>query len=313
MKIITTALAVGIGSFAFASPAVAEGSKTTVTTTSANGFHTTVQTKEAPAFTPSFAASRAGVSIDLWPSEKNLAATAGAELSLQIARKLFLDLAYSGAFAHVGDAIDKGDNIGWGNPSIGLHVADSPSRQFSYHFGVGFTAPVLQDPSKEVSNAAFYALRIRGYMDADRFVRGHMAASASLGMEWNPFGPIYLRGMLRPVVYIPTSDKYTAFPTIRAGLPEQSPGDTVVTVEHAVDLELRSKIGLGGGIRAQGVYTPMRDDLIQTALEPFVQIVPRRSGLYARVGMPVAIDPDLGPGFSGDKLAAVRVQIGGQW
>lgn len=305
MKKITTVLAVGMALSAFASTAFADDVEVT----------TTVSTDDAaPAFIPSFAASRAGVSVDLWPTRDNFSTSFGAELQLRVAPKLFLDLSYQAAFAHIGDAIDAGDNLGFGNPVAGIHFADTPTRGFSYFIGGSITAPLLQDPSDQVSNAAFYGQRNRGYYDADRFVRGHMAARAAIGMELQSLLPFILRGEVRPVVYIPTSDKYEAFPEDRTALTPGGGGDTAVTLEHAMELELRSDMGMGVGVRLQGVFMPTADDMLQTVAEPFLQVVPKRDGLYARVGVPVALDPGLGMGLTGNnKLAAIRVNIGGQW
>jgi hypothetical protein len=300
MKKITTVLAVGTALFACASPALADEMDRAGET--------------SPAFTPSFAASRAGAVVDLWPTRNNFSTTFGGELQLRVADKLFVDLSYQAAFAHIGDAIDAGDNLGFGNPTIGVHIADAPSRNFAYFVGVGVTAPVLQDPGDEAANAAFYGQRIRGYYEADRFTSGYMAARVGVGMEWQGARPFILRGELRPVVYIPTNDRYAAFPKDRTGLPTTDRGATEVTIEHAMDLELRADMGLGGGVRLAGTLMPTHDDMIQVVAEPFLQMTPKRQGLYARLSFPVAIDEDLGFGLTEeDKLAAIRVNIGGQW
>lgn len=313
MKTIATVLAVGTALFTLASPAVADDAKPVDTQANFEA-DTHLPDEDIPTFTPSFAASRAGAVVDLWPTKNNFSTTFGGELQLRVAPKLFLDLSYQAAFAHVGDAIDAGDNLGFGNPTLGVHFADAPARHFSYFLGASLTAPVLQDPSDEAGNAAFYGQRNRGYYDADRFVKGHMAARLAVGMELQGARPFILRGEVRPVVYIPTSNKHPAFPKDRTGLPTTDAGDTAVTVEHALDLELRADVGFGGGLRLQGVFMPTQDDMLQLVAEPFLQIAPRRQGFYARVGFPVAMDEDLGFGLTGeDKLAAIRVNIGGQW
>lgn len=300
MKTIATVLAVGTGLFAFAPPAFADG--------------LSHDTRVGTRFTPSFAANRAGITADLWPTRDNFSTSFGAELHLRAAPKLFLDLRYQGAFAHVGDAADAGDYLGFGNPIVGVHFADTPTHGFSYFIGGSIAAPLLQDPSTQVKNAAFYGERNRGYYDADRFVLGHTAVRGSLGMEVQSLLPFILRGEVNPVVYIPTSDKYAAFPETRAGLPSGKAGDTAVTIEHALELELRADVGFGAGVRLQGVFMPTQNDMFQSVAEPFLQVVPKREGLYARVGVPVAIDPDLGLGLTGNnKLAGIRVNIGGQW
>lgn len=303
MKSITAAFAAGVSLSIFPSPALADDLPGVF---DGDDDHL--------AFTPSFAASRAGVVADLWPTEDNFSTTLGVELQLGVAPKLFLDLSYQGAFAHVGDALDAGDYLGFGNPVIGLHFADAPARGFAYFIGGSVTVPLLQDPADAARNAAFYGMRNRGYYDADRFVLGHMAVRAAIGMELQQLRPFLLRGEVRPVVYLPTNEEHEAFPTERAGLPTGDGGDTAVALEHAVDLELRSDSGFGAGVRLQGVFLPTQDDMFQAVAEPFLQMSPRRDGLYARVGFPVALDPGLGMGLTGNnKLAAIRVNIGGQW
>jgi hypothetical protein len=264
-------------------------------------------------FTPAFAASRAGGFVDLWPTKDNFSTIFGGELQLGVTKELFVDLSYAAAFAHVGDALDSGDNLGFGNPTIGVHVVAKPAERFHFFAGVSATPPLLQDPNKEVSNAAFYGQRIRGFYEADRFVRGHMAARLALGMEWNPAEALFIRGEIRPVVFIPTNDKFPVIADDRLNLPSTGKGATEVMIEQAAEIEGRTKMGLGFGARLQAVSMPMRDDMMQLTAEPFINLTPRRAGLYARVGAPIALDEDLGPGFDRNKLIGARVQIGGQW
>lgn len=264
-------------------------------------------------FTPAFAASRAGGFVDLWPTRNSFSMIFGGELQIGLSKRVFVDLSYASAFAHIGDAIDAGDNLGFGNPTVGMHVVGAPSDRLHFFVGASVTAPLLQDPGTEVSNAAFYGQRIRGFYEADRFARGHMAARAAIGMEWRVADPLFIRGEVRPVVLIPTSDKFPGITDDRINLPAEGRGEVEVNIEHALEIEGRTDMGLGFGARLQGVATMMRDDMLQLTAEPFINLTPRRQGLYARVGFPIAIDEDLGPGFDEDKLVGARLQIGGQW
>jgi hypothetical protein len=264
-------------------------------------------------YTPAFAASRAGGFVDLWPTRRNFSTSFGGELQLGVTKNVFIDLSYAAAFAHVGDAVDAGDNLGFGNPTVGVHGVGRTSERFHFFVGASITAPLLQDPNQEVSNAAFYAQRIRGYYDADRFARGHMAARVSAGMEWRAADPLFIRGEIRPVVFIPTNDKYSAIADDRLDLPTEGAGDAQVVLEQALEIEGRTDMGLGFGARLQAVGMMMRDDMMQLTAEPFINLTPRRQGLYARAGFPIALDEDLGFGFEDDKLVGIRLQIGGQW
>ena len=132
MKTITSVLTLGIALFTQASPAFADDATSAQSQTPTEVRVNAVQNELiTPVHTPSFATSRAGVTVDLWPTRHNFATTFGAELQLRVSKKLFIDLSYAGAFAHVGDAIDAGDNVGFGNPTIGMHIADSPSHVFT--------------------------------------------------------------------------------------------------------------------------------------------------------------------------------------
>lgn len=268
-------------------------------------------------YKPAFGASRAGAFVDFWPARDNMSAVFGGELQLGITKELFIDLTYAAAFAHVGDAIDAGDNLGFSNPTIGVHAASSPSERFHFFVGVSATPPLLQDPNREVSNAAFYGQRIRGFYDADRFARGHMGARLAVGMEWRATDALYIRGELRPLVLIPTNNKYAAIADDRLDLPTEGAGQTEVVLEQATEIEGRMNMGmdmgLGFGARLQAVAMMMRDDKIQLTAEPFVNLTPKNKGVYARVGAPIALDDELGPAFDRNKLVGARLQIGGQW
>jgi len=264
--------------------------------------------------TPSFAASRAGMTASLWPTRDNFSMVIGAALSLEIARQTFLDLSYASSYASIHDGtLDNGNHMGFGNPTIGAHFATAALPNLHFSLGGGVTIPLLQDPSNQVSNAAFSASRIDGYYDLDRFVRGHMAVRAAGGMEWHMAGPMFLRAELRPVLFVPTSDMYPVLQSTRASLGAGKRGTTSLFLEHAVEIEARASFGLGLGARLQGVAMPMEDDLEQVTAEPFLAMTPERKGLYARAGMPIALDPDLGLGARPNKLMAAKISVGGQW
>jgi hypothetical protein len=264
--------------------------------------------------TPAFAASRAGAIVDLWPAKDNFSTVFGAELQLRVARQAFLDFGYTGAFASIHDSLfDNGNFLAFGNPTIGAHFVGAAGPGFHFFLGGGLTMPALQEPSTSVSNAAFYGTRMEGYYNADRFVRGHMAVRAAGGFEWHPGGAFYLRGEVRPVMYVPTNDRYPVLADTRVDFPIGRKGESQFMLEHAFEAELRSHVGLGIGGRIQGVWMPQNDDMAQLVAEPFVGMQPRRAGLYARVGVPLALDRDLGPAGERNKLIGVKINLGGQW
>lgn len=275
---------------------------------------------EARRFTPAFATSRAGGFVDVWPAKDNLATIHGAELQLRLSETTFLDLSMTGAYARARAAGANIDSMGYGNPTIGMHFVGSPSDNLTLYGGFSITPPLLQDPSEEVSDVAFYGARIRGFYDADRFVRGHLAARLAGGLEWNiGNSPVLIRAELRPVAFVPTNDKFEGFGssgemiTPSKGGMKAGRANVGFVVESAVEAEVRSDSGFGGGLRFQAVALPTEEDMAQMVFEPFLALTPRTSGLYMRLGAPLALDADLGLGLDPNRLAAVRFAIGGQW
>jgi hypothetical protein len=263
---------------------------------------------EAADFEPAFAVSRAGGYIDLWPTKDSFATLFGAELQLRVARSVFLDMSFSGAYID-GDTLVGGryKHAAYGNPTFGAHYAGEVTPRFHFFVGGTLAPPILNDPDSEVAVTAAYASQIRGYYDADRLWVGYLAVRAMAGIEWQAARRFYLRGEVRPVVFIRTNNN-TGF-AFGYGFSH----DTDVLIEHAVEGEYRLDNGFGFGARFQAVITPSIDDAIQTMVEPFIALTPRTRGLYLRFGTPVALDRGLGFGLDRDKLATLRFSIGGQW
>jgi hypothetical protein len=140
-----------------------------------------------------------------------------------------------------------------------------------------------------------------------------MAARIAAGFQLQGMGPLIIRGEVRPVLYIPTNDKHEVFPEDRAGLPGGDKGQAELSIENAVEVEVRSSGGLGAGMRLQGVVMPAQEDVLQVVAEPFFQFAPPAPGFFARVGFPLALDEKLGFGLNADKLAGMKLTLGGQW
>ncbi len=263
---------------------------------------------QAADFTPAFAANRAGGYFDLWPTRDAFVTMFGAELQLRVARSVFLDMSFSGAYAES----DAGfHHAAYGNPTFGAHYAGEVTPRF--HFFVGGTAslPLLHDPDYEVATTAAVASLIRGYYDADRMWPGTLAVRAMGGFEWQATRRFFLRAEVRPVVFLRTNDRFGA--TFAFATPYGSTHDADLMIEHAIDGEIRFDNGFGFGARVQAVITPSTDDAIQTMVEPYIALTPRTRGLYLHAGTPVAIDRSLGFGLDRGRLATLRFAIGGQW
>lgn len=279
----------------------------------ADDFVSTEDTAHPEEPTPAFAASRASALVTVWPQRERTVAVFGNELSLRVASQAFLDLSYVAALASGPDVSQlRATSVTFGNPTIGGHFADAMMPNLHYFLGGSVTAPVLRDEAAIESDAGYFGARIDGYYNADRFSRDHLAIRAAAGLEWHAAAPLFVRVELRPVVYLAMSDRFPAItPTRGSGLSARR-GATFV-LEHAIEIEARSSMGFGVGARLQGVTMPMADDVEQETVEPYVAYSPMRKGAFARVGMPIGLDHDLGLGFDRGKLAAVKVLFGGQW
>lgn len=256
-------------------------------------------------FEPAFLTSRAGGFIDMWPAKHHFTTMFGAELQFRVAPRVFLDISMSGAFNDydVGGG-NRASDAAYGNPTAGVHYGREITPRFAFFIGGALTFPLLHDPDLDVASAAYAAAGIRGFYDADRMLPGHMALRAMGGFEWNFVDPLYLRAEVRPVVYVPTRDVYPGFNTDRKA---------DLLLEHAVEFEGRFRNGFGLGARVQGVVVATGNDKAQFVFEPFLSLTPRRRGFWLRAGFPLALDEPLGWGFDEDKLAGVRLALGGQW
>jgi hypothetical protein len=253
-------------------------------------------------FVPAFAANRAGGFIDIWPAENSFALWFGAELQLRVARKVFLDMSFSGAYADVDfPPFFQSKQAAYGNPTFGAHYADEVNSSFAFYVGGSLTPPLLLDPDGDVAFAAAYAAPMRGYYDADRFAVGAFALRGAFGLQWEIVRHFYLRADVRPVVYIGANDRFS--PT----------RDAAFFLEQAVEIEYRLNNGFGFGARFQGVATLTENDLFQVMFEPFIALSPKMRGFYLRLGFPLALDEPLGFGLDNNKVATVRLSLGGQW
>jgi hypothetical protein len=92
---------------------------------------------------------------------------------------------------------------------------------------------------------------------------------------------------------------------------------TEVIVLHGAEFELLANMGVGGGVRLQGVFFPTEEgssaDRAQLAFEPYFAYEPEPRGFFARVGLLVAADPPLGFGFDRGRVATLRATLGGKW
>lgn len=259
-------------------------------------------------FDPWFATSRVGGYLELWPTDNFFTTTFGVEMQFRLSQHAYLDASFSGAYFNYDDGFNKYDHGAFGNPTIGAHYAGQATPRLAFFIGGGLTVPLLNDPDGDVALAAYQAAPLRAYYDADRFVPGGLALRAAGGIEWRASQHFFLRAEVRPVVYVPTRDRFNV------GGVNFTRNDPDVFIEQAIEGEYRFNNGFGFGARLQAVaLLTSNGDQIQVAAEPFIGLTPSRRGFFFRLGFMTALDEPLGFAFDDGKLAAVRLLLGGQF
>jgi hypothetical protein len=194
-----------------------------------------------------------------------------------------------------------------GNPTIGAHYAFSLSPDIAAFAGASVSIPVASDPSSEASTALLLTLPARAYFDTHRLLPETLSIRPRGGVEVRILPMLHYRGDLGLTVAIPTGD---------GGLTAGADRDTEIIIEQGNELELRAPMGFGGGLRLQEAFLTTQNggsDVVQTAIEPFVGYEPSGAGLYARAGLLVALDEQLGFGLDEGKVATLRLSVGGKF
>jgi len=116
---------------------------------------------------------------------------------------------------------------------------------------------------------------------------------ATGGLEWQ-LQPLFVRGSLEPLFFIPTDG-----------------GDLAVGSQQRVEAELKANVGVGGGLALQAV-TAFTDaaDRAQTSAEAFFSYDDAED-FFLRLGVLLALDEPLGFGFDEGKVLTVHLKLGG--
>lgn len=178
-----------------------------------------------------------------------------------------------------------------GNPTIGVHYSANLFPSLALFGGLSVSFPTVFEPSSGTVAAAEATLPARAYFDTHRMTLEHMPVRARGGAEVR-LSVLHIRGDLAGTFSFPTGG-----------------GDTTVVVEHSDEIEVRLA-GIGAGMRLQVAFPLSATDKLQLAAEPFACYEPSDSGLYARLGYLVALDPPLGFGLKEGKVATVRAALG---
>lgn len=258
--------------------------------------------------------NRVGLEVDMFSSSQETTFIVPIEISIlglaftavgqiEIMDKVYLDaelpFGYGSFSISTEDDEDSESGFVLGNPTIGAHYADAMKTdsdlEIAYFFGGTLSAPVIFDPGEEASVAVAANLQSRAYFDLHRFTPEYLPIRLRGGAEIRILPYLLYRGDLGLANYIPLDS-----------------GDFEMVVEQGNEIEARTEGGFGGGLRLQAAFPLTNNDLVQTAVEPFVAYEPE-SGLYARAGFLIALDEQLGFGLDQGKLATVRLAVGGKF
>lgn len=195
------------------------------------------------------------------------------------------------------------DTASIANPVVGGQGGAKVHDQIALWGGFKISFPTVtanSDPDRAVVVAT--GSIVRAGAELHRFALFSVPLRFSVGAEFQIHPLVYLRIEADPMVLIPTEGQGAA-----------------VLMDQINEIEALSPIGLGGGVRFQGVYVfTGSGDIAQLALEPYIAYEPPFEGpfsvpLRARVGLMFALDEPLGFGFDPGRLMTVRTAIGGRF
>jgi hypothetical protein len=261
--------------------------------------------------------SRIGFNTDIWPAADFVVAAMGITGQFEVAPHFLLDLDIPWAAGNYGGGL-AGRNTGasFGNITFGGHGVFKIGHEAAINAGLTLSVPTrynFDTAGDAYVTVALLSSATRGFYDLQRLFPGVLFIRFPLGAEFRFARLVHFRAELTPAILIPVA--------------ERSKHDPQVTLEHADEIEVRAPFGLGGGLRFQLVaalsnfgstagssgFVLGPGDRVQTGLEPFIQYEPRGAGIYARLGTLLALDSALGPAADRDKLATIRISVGGKF
>ena len=261
-----------------------------------------------------FQGNRLAGEFDWWSTEISDSLTWGFVGQIELVETLHLDFelpftygAFDFGFEPDGDSFEE-DAFALGNPTVGVHYADTLTRNVALLAGGTISVSPNLDPDFDTSLATYLGSASRAFFDQHRLTARYLFIRPRVGVEVRFASIFYYRGDFCPVVWIPVGEDVD---------------DPELVIDQGNELEVRADIGLGGGLRFQQVLAPTADDSgsifddddvdrAQTAVEPYFVYEPER-GFTARLGVLVALDEPLGFGFDDGNVATLRVQLGGKW
>lgn len=267
------------------------------------------------ALEPRAGGSRIGLTTDLWPTQDSFVTAMGITGQIEVTRGFVLDFDLPWIVGSFPSGIgSRTTRAAFGSVTVGGHGVIPIGHDAAINVGATVSIPTRYNFEGDGLVQAFVLAAgdaTHAYYDLHRLYPGVVFIRVPIGAEVR-FAKIFrYRGELNPSILIPAGEGFKK--------------DPHVLLEHADELEARAPFGLGGGLRFQAVFALSNfggtgtsggfggGDRAQTALEPFLQYEPRGSGVYARLGLLVALDSPAGFGFERNKLATIRIGVGGKF
>jgi len=263
---------------------------------SADGGGAVAATGETKGF---MAASHAGVDAYWW-SAKVYGSSFGVipSLSVGVTQNVFIDVAVPLAM-NTGSTADK-TYAGMGNPTVGVHYGATSGPTTFYAGGATAIPLVKAFDDRDQQTADLTAALAMTYYDV-YFWTQYQPIIGILGVEHVVQNKFHLRADLSPYLLIP----------LRSGTNKDK---VELMYQLHLEAEVRGESGFGGGLALQVWHAPTIDtgrngDNAQGAAEPFFSY--DNGALFARVGVLIALDDQLGFGFDRGKVATLHFRIGG--
>ena len=149
--------------------------------------------------------------LEWWPTEHLNVISMGVAAQIKLGRVVYLDLDIPWAFADP----DSGDTVfAFGNPTVGVHWADSLNEKLAAHAGGTFTVATMfsdRDTFFDNDYNERYLTRVlatanRAYADFHRFLPEYAFLRARGGIELRILPVLYYRLEVAPLIAIPIGE-----------------------------------------------------------------------------------------------------------
>jgi len=189
---------------------------------------------------------------------------------------------------------DAGDPIAaLGNPTLDVHYA-ARAGIVTWHVGGGISAPLASIDDPEYRFAAGAGAASLAAYDLHLFVPAFMPLRAYGGVEIRPNYVVSIRIGMAPIFLVPLESQ-----------------DFEVALQEYADVIALGDAGFGGGVRLQGAHVLTSDgDMAQLSVEPYLAYDDQES-FFAKIGLLMALDEQLGFAFDTGKVATLHIGIGG--